>query len=130
MTSIVEYSKNIMDELNALNNKKKAEESQHCFIIIFNIDSKQFIPVECGDIVLVAAIYFSIVMGLEEFPDFKTVHEKQEYELRLDSQQIERIIAKYDEEMINVNLKNEDSLFLNSIQPLLNFLKESLEDVE
>ena len=109
------------------NNKKKAEEPQQCFIIIFNVDKKLLIPVACNGNMVVASIYFAIVLGLEEFPDFKTVHEKQEYELRLNSQQIEKIFLK-DDKITTLKLKcMEDLLLKDVLQLLFNYLKQWLD---
>ena len=113
-----------------LNNKKMPQEPQHYIMNIYNIDNDDRLEIKCEGFKAIASIYFSIVIGLEEFPAFKTVHEKQEYELRLDSQQIESILIKYDE-IINLNPKSmEDLPLINAVEPLLNAFKELLEDVE
>jgi hypothetical protein len=131
MISMVEYLKNSMGKVNdTLNNKKMSQEPQHCIINIYNIDNDDSICIECDALMVIASIYFSIVIGLGQFPNFNWVHETQEYELRLDSQQIESILLKYDE-MINLNPKNmEDSLFKDALQPRLNLLKKIFVDEE
>ena len=79
---------------------------------------------------VIASIYFSIVIGLGQFPNFNWVHETQEYELRLDSQQLEKIFLNYNE-MTNLNPKSmEDLSLINAVEPLLNALKELLEGEE
>jgi signal-transduction protein with cAMP-binding, CBS, and nucleotidyltransferase domain len=73
-------------------------------------------------------IYFSIVIVLEEFPDFKEAFE-QEYEVRLNSQQIEKIFLK-DDEITTLKLKSMEDLSLkDALQLLLNHLKEWLDSI-
>ena len=130
MKSIVKYNKNSIGEVNdTLNNKKKAEESQHYIMNIYNIDNDDHLHVERNTFRRMALIYFHIVMRIKDFSDFKMV-EKQEYELRLNSQQIESLFLSCNE-MTNLNLKSMEDLSLkDALQPLLNALKELLEDEE
>ena len=55
-------------------------------------------------------IYFSIEIVLEEFPDFEEAFE-QEYEIRLNSQQIEKIFLK-DDKITTLKLKSMEDLLL------------------
>ena len=90
----------------------------NCIITICNIGNNYLLQVKCGAL---------MVISLEEFPVFTIVPEKQEYELRLDSQQIESILK--DDEMINLHLKGmEDSLLKDPLQRILNSCKELFED--
>ena len=71
-------------------------------------------------------IYFSIEIVLEEFPDFEEAFE-QEYEIRLNSQQIEKIFLK-DDKITTLKLKSmEDLLLKDVLQLLFNYLKQWLD---
>ena len=139
MTSMVEYNKNSMDKVNdILNNKKIAQEGQHCIINIYNVDNNDNLHVECDTFNRMALIYLSIIIVLEEFPDFKVIYGKQVCqgcELLLDSQQIETILLKY-EEIMDLSLKNREHfsfkeiLLNNTLKLILNPLKALLEDEE
>jgi hypothetical protein len=135
MKSIVEYSKNIMGKVNdTLNNKKKAEESQHYIMNIYNIDNDDHLHFECKAFTRIACLYFFITVDLEELPDFKMV-EKQEYELRLNSKQIERIFLKSLEELPDFKKAHEkqemeDLLLKDALKLMLNFFEKLSDDVE
>ena len=132
MKSKIEHNKNSMGEVNdILNNKKMSQEPQHYIIYIYNVDNNYALQVGGVPYIEIAYIHFFITLGLEEFPGLNSiVDKKQEYELRLDSQQIERIFLNYNE-MTNLNPKSmEDLSLLNAVEPLLNALKDLLEDEE
>ena len=132
MKSMVEYNKKGMGKVNdTLNKIKKTKKPQHCIITIYNIDNNYALQVGGVPFIEIAYIHFFIILGLEEFPGLNSiVDKKQEYELQLDSQQIERIFLNYNE-MTNLNPKSmEDLSLLNAVEPLLNALKDLLEDVE
>ena len=135
MTSMVEYFKNSMAEINIFNNKKKAKEPQHYIMNIYNIDNDDdHFHVEGEYFFKMSVVYLDITTKLKEFLELKTVG-KQEYELRLNSQQIERIFLKNLEE--SPDLKTvyekqgmEDLSLKDAIQPILNYLENPLEDEE
>jgi hypothetical protein len=143
MKSKLKYNKKAMGKVNdTLNKIKKTKKPQHCIITIYNIDNNYALQVGGVLFIEIAYIHFFITLGLEEFPVFITlgleefpglnsiVDKKQEYELRLDSQQLERIFLNYNE-MTNLNPKSmEDLSLLNAVEPLLNALKDLLEDEE
>ena len=82
---------------------------------IYNIDKDDYLHFEYNTFKGIGLSYLYIVMSMEEFLDYKMV-EKQVYELRLNSQQIESIILYYNE-VINANPKiTEISLFIDVIQ--------------
>ena len=130
MKSKLKYNKKAMGKVNdTLNNKKKAEEPQHYIMNIYNVDNDDHLQVERNSFKRMALIYFHIVMRIENFSDFKMV-EKQEYELRLNSQQLGNLFLNCNE-MTNLNLKSMENLSIkDALHPLLNGLKELLADEE
>ena len=82
----------------------------------------------------IAFMYSLIVLYLKEFIDFQTIDEK-ECELRLNSQQIEKIFLKNLEEYPDLKTVYEkqgmEGLSLkDALQPILNYFITPLEDEE
>lgn len=95
---------------------------------ICNSEKHSLSILSCNNFIEMVYIYFSIVIVLEEFPDFKEAFE-QEYEVRLNSQQIEKIFLK-DDEITTLKLKSMEDLSLkDALQLLLNHLKEWLDSI-
>ena len=113
-----------------INQIKKKEKPQSFILSINNTDNHSTFILGCNTFEEVAYIHWGIILGLDEYVDVDVITKQQEYAMALDSQEIESILIKYDE-IINLNLKkSEDSLFIDAIQPLLNSIKELLEDEE
>ena len=135
MKSIVEYNKNSIGKVNdTLNNKKMTEEPQHGIMNIYNIDNDDHLHIEDKTITQIAFMYSLIVLYLKEFIDFQTVDEK-ECELRLNSQQIEKIFLKNLEEYPDLKTvyekqEMEDLSLKDALRPILNSFITPLEDEE
>ena len=70
---------------------------------IYNIDNDDHLHFECKAFPRLALLYFFITVDLEELPDFKKAHEKQEM---------------------------EDLLLKDALKLILNFFEKLSDDVE